>query len=89
MAETTFSEPTPPTGVGQRVRQYGYGGEVAQWMEEGTVTGFNRSGFPKVLVDDPPGRLPTATTVTDRYGCFRQVGADGRWLRTTVVVRMA
>lgn len=86
MSTVSIDTPAVPLQVGERVRQYGYGGEVAQWMESGTVVGFNRSGFPKVLVDDPPGRISIRKTVTDRWGCFRVVDADGHFRFTSASV---
>ena len=69
-----------PSEVGQRVRLRGYGGEVAMWMETGAVVRFNRSGFPVVEIDPMPSRTDHGRQVTDRYGCFGVVDAEGRWV---------
>lgn len=50
------------------------------WMETGTVVRFNRSGFPVVEIDLMPSRTDHGRQVTDRYGCFGVVDADGRWV---------
>jgi hypothetical protein len=79
----THGVPQPPTEIGQRVANRGYGGQVTMWMRGGTVVGFARTGNPKILTDEVPGYGPQRIVV-DRAGCFALVDADGRWVRRIV-----
>ena len=79
----THGVPQPPTEIGQRVANRGYGGQVTMWMRGGTVVGFTRTGNPKILTDEVPGYGPQRI-VADRAGCFALVGDDGRWVRRIV-----
>jgi hypothetical protein len=75
--EYTITMPALPTKIGDRVRTCGYGGEVTQGMGTGTVVRFNRSGFPVIAADSNSSFIPNRL-ITDRFGCFRRIDADGK-----------
>lgn len=64
-----YTQPAPPTAVGQRVRAGSYGGSVTQWMvgQVGTVVRFKKTGTPVIRFESVrviPAKSPLDV---DRY----------------------
>ena len=96
--KTSWTEPAKPTEVGQRVRTHSWGGNVRQWMANGSVTGtvlrFTAKGTPIVLLDGyaqgdrhvVEGNALASPLVNDTYSCFRRIDDAGAWINETVEV---
>ena len=95
---STISVPSIPTTVGQRVRATGYGGKVRQFMVgyEGVVVRFTPSGNPVVKLDKArpvdagayfEGYLLKSAEVSDRFGCFKVINEEGKYVYEEVEVK--
>ena len=77
----------PPTQVGDQVRFICYGGPVRQWMvdQTGTVTGFNSSNHPIIMLHTTSTSVAHTgsdqVVVVDREGCGRLINSEGVLLR--------
>lgn len=76
-----FEKTMVPTEVGERVRVMAWGGNVTLGMvgKFGTVSRFNRNGFPVIELDGC--MIGERSTATDRYDSARCVDQFGNWVR--------